>query len=519
MKELLWVLIGATILVVSHPVNAETLSTDGQATAAFLNKVENNPNELMIFLENMPKGGDLHNHRSGSAYAENMIAAAMNDPQHNYCVDPKTSVISLQANCPTQLQIKNLATNSPLYNQIINAWSMRNFIASPTESAHDHFFATFMKYLDVSSTQRSANLTEIVNRAGKENELYLETMITSGDSAAMALGAKFPWNNDFASYKKLLDEHGINNIVDDVIQQLNTNEAYMNKTLMCHTPNAQPGCNVTVRYQYIALRSTPPALMFAQLVTGFEVANKDPRVVAINIVAPEDDYYALRDYHLHMQMINYLHQLYPNVHIDLHAGELTLGLVSPDNLTFHIRDAIDTAKAERIGHGVDISYEDQSFQLLQQMATQRIPVEICLTSNATILGIKPDKHPIKVYLKAGVPVVLATDDEGVLRTDLTNEYRLAISNYHLDYSTVKMIARNSLTYNFMPGNSLWLDPKQFTLVNVCSREGIGNAKPSAPCADFLAKNPKAALQWQLEHQFVQFETQMAATYRAQTAVE
>ena len=42
MKELFLVLIGAIILVITHPVNAATISTDEQATAAFLKKVENN---------------------------------------------------------------------------------------------------------------------------------------------------------------------------------------------------------------------------------------------------------------------------------------------------------------------------------------------------------------------------------------------------------------------------------------------------------------------------------------------
>ena len=80
--------------------------------------------------------------------------------------------------------------------------------------------------------------------------------------------------------------------------------------------------------------------------------------MGINFVRPEDDYVAMRDYTLQMKMIGYLHSVYPNVHISLHAGELALGLVPPEGLRFHIRQAVELAHAERIGHGVDVMHED-----------------------------------------------------------------------------------------------------------------------------------------------------------------
>lgn len=516
MKRLLFALLGATTLVLSHTIKADNLSANGNTTNAFMHSISHDPNALLIFLQNMPKGGDLHNHRSGSAYAENMLAYAA---QENLCVDAQTHSVSANTSCSPDLQAKTLANNSDLYSQMINSWSMRNFVPTPQESAHDHFFNTFLKYLTISSTHRSENLTEIVNRAGNEHESYLETMITAGTDQGMAIGSKINWTDNFSEMRQQMDAAGIPEVANHVQKELTQNESYLQQTLHCGTAQAEAGCNVTVRYQYIALRGMPPAEVFAQLLTGFELASKDPRVVAVNLVAPEDNYYALRDYHLHMQMLAYLHQLYPAVHIDLHAGELRLGLVTPENLSFHIRDAIETGQAERIGHGVDIAYENNASELLQEMATKSIPVEICLTSNATILGVKGLKHPLPLYLKAGVPVVLATDDEGVLRTDLTREYRRAILNYGLNYSTIKTIVRNSLTYNFMPGQSLWADPKQFTIVAACSRDSAGGDKPSTSCADFLKQNPKAELQWRLEKQFNTFEKQMAETYRAQQAVQ
>ncbi len=69
--------------------------------------------------------------------------------------------------------------------------------------------------------------------------------------------------------------------------------------------------------------------MFAQTLLAFEVASVDPDVVGLNFVMPEDGYISMRDYHLQMQMLDYLHSVYPKVHITLHAGELAPGMVPP----------------------------------------------------------------------------------------------------------------------------------------------------------------------------------------------
>jgi len=81
-----------------------------------------------------------------------------------------------------------------------------------------------------------------------------------------------------------------------------------------------------------------------------------------------------------------------------------------------------------------------------------VVVEISLTSNDLILGVRGKDHPFPVYLAAGVPVVLSTDDAGVSRIDLTNEYFRAVRDYGLGYAQLKAIARNSLSYSFLADN-------------------------------------------------------------------
>jgi adenosine deaminase len=108
-----------------------------------------------------------------------------------------------------------------------------------------------------------------------------------------------------------------------------------------------------------------------------------------------------------------------------------------------------------------------------------------------------------------VPIVLSTDDEGVLRTDLTHEYAKAIAEYHFDYETIKKLVRNSLTYSFAAGKSLWANPDTFSLIDVCKQDIVGSNKPSTACYAFLKQNEKARLQWQLEEQFNEFEEKYA----------
>jgi adenosine deaminase len=86
------------------------------------------------------------------------------------------------------------------------------------------------------------------------------------------------------------------------------------------------------------------------------------------------------------------------------------------------------------------------------MRKKPVVVEINLTSNDVILGVRGKDHPLPAYRAAGVPLVLSTDDAGVSRIDLTHEYVRAARDYRLGYRDLKELARNSLTYSFLSDN-------------------------------------------------------------------
>ena len=115
-----------------------------------------------------------------------------------------------------------------------------------------------------------------------------------------------------------------------------------------------------------------------------------------------------------------------------------------------------------------------------------------------ILGVQGSAHPLREYLTAGVPAVLASDDEGVSRIDLSTEYLRAAREQGLGYRQLKQLSRNALEYSFLPGTSLWHDAAAAHPAPACRRDTLGTAAPSAGCAALLAASPRAQRQWALE---------------------
>jgi hypothetical protein len=291
-------------------------------------------------------------------------------------------------------------------------------------------------------------LAEVASRAGSQNISYLELMLGPDRAHEFGLASKLGSTTDFAAMRDRLLALGLRDSLALSRRDLDAAEAKQRMLMNCDASNRDPGCDVTIRFLYQVLRGLDQQTVFAQILTGFEMARYDSRWVGFNLVMPEDGMVSMRDFRLHMQMIDFLHKLYPEVKITLHAGELAEGLVPPEGLRFHIRESIERGHALRIGHGTDVAHEDSAEALLREMASRQIPVEISLSSSDVILGISGRRHPLRTYLLYGVPVVLATDDEGVSRSNLTIEYRRAVQEQGLDYSTLKRIVRNSIVFSF-----------------------------------------------------------------------
>ena len=508
------------VLVLAFPSLAtQKISSAEAQTGRYFDSIRHDPNLLAAFLLQMPKGGDLHNHLSGAIYAETLIQWAK---ESRDCVDPKTFYLtpSLKLStgdpyCPAPTVLAETALANPLlYRDMIDAYSMRNWQVSG-QSGHDHFFDTFDKFGAATHSNTGPMLAETATRAAAQNEIYQELIFTPTGKAFGDMlnspGVKAIRLTDDATAETLsamrqaLVDNGLSAAIREATELTSQAGKARDAQLKCGTAEAGPGCRITQRYLFQVLRGLPKEVVFAQMLLGFELAQADPRFVGLNMVQPEDYYVPMHDFPLHMRMMQYSHAQYPHVHVTLHAGELVEGLVPPEGLRYHVRESIEMAGAERIGHGVDTLNETDPLQLLDEMAAKNVMVEICLTSNDVILGVRGKDHPLHDFMRAGVPVALATDDEGVARSDMTHEYLRGVQEQDLSYDDLKRMARTSLEHAFLAGPSLWSDGKAFVPVKDCAGIFSGPAV-SASCQKFLDSSEKARLQFQLEQQFREFES-------------
>jgi adenosine deaminase len=482
--------------------------------ARALDAARGNPLDLRAFLVHMPKGADLHVHLTGAVYAESFIRAAAED---QLCVNLATLSFvkpqSMTDSAPPQavcgdgrVPVAQAFKDQHLYDAMINAFSIRSFVPSAGVSGHDHFFDAFAKYGGTNPRHMGEWVDEVASRAAAQNEQVLELMATPTFGKITAVANSLAWSEDFGAMRTQALAAGLR---DDVVASrafFDQTESVRRQREHCGEANATAACKVQVRYIYQVYRAASRELVFAQTLLAMEIASDDPRVVAVNYVQPEDGYNSMAAYDLHMRIVGFLHSVYPKIHISLHAGELAPGLVTPEGLCCHIRLAVEVAHAERIGHGVDVMYEDRAYDLLKEMAAKHVMVEINLSSNDVILGISGKDHPLPIYRRFHVPVALSTDDEGVSRIDLTHEFVRAVATYGLTYADLKQLVRTSLEHSFLSGASLWRSQDNFTTANsACVGNALGAEKPSAACGSFLASSEKATQQWELERRFREFE--------------
>src|SRR5437868_6092360 len=138
----------AAVALLALPLAAQKISPE-QRTARYLDAVRHQPSLLLAFVEQMPKGGDLHNHLYGAIYAESFIQWAAGD---GLCVE-RASLTLVRPPCDEsagKLPAAEALKDPTLYAQLLDAFSMRDWNAA-RDSGHDHFFDSFFKFDAVTS--------------------------------------------------------------------------------------------------------------------------------------------------------------------------------------------------------------------------------------------------------------------------------------------------------------------------------------------------------------------------------
>jgi adenosine deaminase/adenosine deaminase CECR1 len=414
--------------------------------------------ELTMFFTQMPKGGDLHHHYSGALYAETYVDFL---DKQGYCVNKQTyrietdkAVVDAERARPAKerncLSTADVYADDLTYRELLQRWSSKDFHNhAATQAPPDRqFFQTFGYFGPVSNANFHEGLVEIKERAIRENVSYIETMFKM---------SPFVVNKEFDAQarKNAHDDKDFDAQMRAWMTQLDQDPKFKQSIadFTAKIDEAAAGIDderFTMRYQTYVLRLLNPSMVFSSMLAGFKAATQDPRIVGVNIVGQESQMVSMRDYTLHMKMFRFLKSVYPDVKVALHAGELALGDVPPEDLQYHIDQALNLAGADRIGHGIDLAHESNAPAIMERMRRKDIPVEINLTSNAFINGVKGENHPVTLYRKYGVPYVISTDDAGVTRHNLANEYVLFASRYKPSYAEVKKASYNSIRYAFLP---------------------------------------------------------------------
>ncbi|MBV1857743.1 MAG: hypothetical protein KUG77_04965 [Nannocystaceae bacterium] len=505
--------------VCETPVECAAAAQDDAAST--LEEIREDEGAVSEFLIAMPLGGDLHHHLSGSVYAETYLGWAAADG--DYCI--ATSGLGLSLSCGDGNDVPIPSGRREFYLEVVRAWSMLDFVPSGSGSGADHFFSTFSKFGAISGAQHGRMLADVRRRAAAENLLYIEPMLTS-NSTARSLGQNV-WSDlgggsvttaDYASFHAaLLADSGFPSARARLVDDAENSENIANAEQDCGTADAAPGCAVRTRYQAYISRSGSDSGVFAQMVAAYEAAMVEPRIVGLNLVGPEDGSTAMGNYDDQMDMLGYLGEYYADsspLRLSLHAGEITAASV-PNGYELdeadHIRKAVEIAGTRRIGHGVDVMFESDADGLLDLLRERGVLVEICFASNDIILEVSGPNHPVHDYLERGVPVSLATDDQGVARSSLAAEFVRGVIDQDLNYLELKQMVRASLEYSFLPGESFWSDASMGTVVDACTPaqgDTPVTESPSAECQSFLDGSERAQLQRLLEAQFETFEAEL-----------
>ncbi len=123
-----------------------------------------------------------------------------------------------------------------------------------------------------------------------------------------------------------------------------------------------------------------------------------------------------------------------------HAGETT----GPET----VWDAVRLLGAERIGHGTS-SASDPA--LLDHLAAEGIVLEVCPSSNIATRAVATlAEHPLAIFIEAGVPVTINSDDPPMFGTTLSNEYAIAADLLSLSADGVADLSRAAVRASFAP---------------------------------------------------------------------
>ncbi|MDA0705075.1 MAG: adenosine deaminase [Proteobacteria bacterium] len=411
-------------LLIAQPASADwfdDIKQNGSAT------------DLYRVLHAMPKGGDLHNHLSGSNFSEWLYDLALEEKKRGYVYFTKVRI----ENC--------VAYGSDEYGSAPYYLMFRTIMASEYEALNDCEKREYKSLEDLNATEKSGWLDSIhldkpyegrdeffgthwprMNALGWNPWIQAETLYLN----MQAFGAEgLSYLETQVSVAGFVNPDGTpmpsEQAVNILRERLQRDDAV--------------ATGVTVRMQISILRFLPGAEDHLRFVYRY-VHDHSDLFVAVNMVGREDNDkgYPLR----FLETLRDLRRQYPGVKLSIHAGEV-------DEPNDHVRDTL-LLGADRIGHGLNLITDDDTMRLMRHGPYL---VEINLISNLLLKYVSDyAEHPFPEYLRTGIPVALSTDDRGMWDSTMTDEFFVAVTEFNLSWEEIRTLSRNSLQYAFVqPG--------------------------------------------------------------------
>jgi adenosine deaminase len=133
------------------------------------------------------------------------------------------------------------------------------------------------------------------------------------------------------------------------------------------------------------------------------------------------------------------------LHRTAHAGE-----VGP---AAHVRDSIDILGCERIDHGYHVVDDPALVARCRTAGTFFTACPTTTTYTTIWRDLASPEHAIRRMLDAGLALTINSDDPGLMRTTLLDEYRLTIDRFGANAAQLKQLCLNGL-------RAAWLDPDE-----------------------------------------------------------
>lgn len=431
---------------------------------------------IQYWVNQMPKGAELHLHYDGAIRAEDLLDMAIrsdlyfNTATSLFVQNPEKKAETkegwIDVKEDNYIPAAQVKSQSQYYIQYMQAVSMRN-IEKSQEDAHDHFmykcFAVIDSIVDsVKDPNETANLIAIIRaEAQRQHVRRTEVMVTL--PAIQQLAETFS------------EEH-VKQAAEDMPQ---------------------------IAYIIELIRLVDMDTFKQQVDQAIGLIQKYPdQIVSFNIVGPEDDPVAIANFQAQME---YIKEATQKVGIPpvLHAGEFTQTYAAADVIKDRLQKVIDVG-VKRIGHGVCLLDSADPDNVVQQLKDRKIAVEICLTSNDKILGVKGDRHPVRVYADSGVPIVIASDDPGVNLEDLNRQFIRLVTEHNFGLDDLVKFTRYSLEYSFLKGESIFVDGNMNKFTPAFEGVDEEGWEPGPEAKAIMQASPRATQQVKHEQDLVEF---------------